>query len=177
MDRTKKECSRHPSPGTKPFCAVEIAPVSPAQQANRLAQMAAYTLYTAFCNEMGRQLPGNASSPFLKMRMVVLFSTRVLTQLRGRGCLWSTRCSAVLGASYSYSYRSRTASAASHGASSTVGLPRTCYSFYTGFPRTTVRTASAGPARTCFSFRWVSARTLVRTVYLHLHLLRQCPSR
>ena len=73
MDRTKKECSRHPSPGTKPFCAVEIAPVSPAQQANRLAQMAAYTLYMAFCNEMDRQLPGNALSPFLKMRMVVLF--------------------------------------------------------------------------------------------------------
>ena len=74
MDRTRKECSRHPSPGTNPFCADEMAPVSPAQQANRLPQMAAYTVaaYTAFCNEIGRrQLLGNASSPSLEMRMVV----------------------------------------------------------------------------------------------------------
>ena len=92
MDRTRKECSRHPSPGTKPFCAGEIAPVSPAQQANRLPQMAAYTLYIAFCSEMGRQLLGNASSPFLKIRMVelffqvlgIFFSRRQTSKIRAR---------------------------------------------------------------------------------------------
>ena len=80
-------------------------------------------------------------------------STRDLTQLQGRCCLWSTRRSAVFGASYNAPAPAPAPALLPlplTGLPRTVGLPRTCYSFYAGFPRTTVRTASASASETSF---------------------------
>ena len=95
-DSMRKECSKQPSTGRKPFCDGEIFFSNTAHAANRFAMTAAKILYTVGCSEMGLQLPGREASPLLGMRMVFdrfqesgkrEFSRQVLKRLVSRGTL------------------------------------------------------------------------------------------
>ena len=103
-DSMRKECSKQPSTGRKPFCAGEIFFSSVAHAANRFAMTAAKILYTVGCSEMGLQLPGREASPLFGRRMVLdcfqelgkwELRRQVLKRLVSRGTLagWtSTAC-------------------------------------------------------------------------------------
>ena len=100
-DSMRKECSKQPSTGRKPFCAGEIFFSSVAHTANRFAMTAVKILYTVGCCEMGLQLPGREASPLFGRRMVLdcfqesgkrELRRQVLKRLVSRSTLAGTAC-------------------------------------------------------------------------------------